>query len=326
MKNLAVALSATMLVIGIVAVHLWRELNAGREQLAALQVQVSELENARSAAAAAAAQAAPAIVADLAAPPAPDTAPAAPTEPAATSSRGSAQPTTGDLATGMAAAMTTPAGQEIARRQVRAELARQYPDIASELGLSPVEADAILDLLARQAADMTANALGMLAGGSGSAAALEEASRGMMERQEAAERELQAMLGGRYPQWQEYQGTVAARQQVNQLRALLGSGENALSEEKAKPLIAALGAETARGTREYRERSASGESGSQSMLEDQLDFTTRQNTRFIEVADPYLTAAQLDRYRGMLQQQEAMMRMLTRAVSGQSSAQGGAPR
>jgi hypothetical protein len=150
----------------------------------------------------------------------------------------------------------------------------------------------------------------------------------MMEQQQASEAELQAMLGGRYPKWELYQGTIAARQQVTQLRAMLGSGDNALDEAHAKPLVAALGAETARINQGMRETMRTTTSGSQNVLEEQLRYSAAQNDRLISVASPHLTGPQLDQYKRMLEQQEKLTRMMLGTMSGQGATrgQGGAPR
>ncbi len=66
-------------------------------------------------------------------------------------------------------------------------------------------------LLGKQAADSVGDAMGLLGGGSGAAA--QEAGRKMVEKQLANDKAMAALLGGRYPQWEEYQGTMAARQQ-----------------------------------------------------------------------------------------------------------------
>ncbi len=64
MKKLAGALGATMLAITIVALYLWSQLHTERQQLAALQARVSELEVQQKTAAEAAAASALAIAAN----------------------------------------------------------------------------------------------------------------------------------------------------------------------------------------------------------------------------------------------------------------------
>lgn len=323
MNRTTAIVGAAAVAAGIMAMHLWQEQRAGREQLAALNSELSQLEQSRAAASVVprVAEIPGVVVAPDAPAPAPAPAaasPATPPRPAPTA------PDPEQLMAGMSTALSDPAMQDLVARQVRAALAQQYPDLASEVGLSAEETQRFLDLLARQAAGMTGDMMGMM-GGQRGAGGLDESMSRMMEQEEASDREIRAMLGSRYGKWEEYQGKMAAGMQVSQLRALLGSGENALSEDKAKALTAAIGLEMARSTREYRQQSGAG-SRSGNVLEQQLEMNTKQNERALEVAGPHLTAAQLDRFRTMLQQQETMIRSMMGAMGGQSGARGGAPR
>jgi hypothetical protein len=324
MKKLAMAFAGAILVSGIVALNLWRALHTERAQFAALQARVAELETAAQQANAAR-SAAPATAPAVANSPAAATQPAAPATPATASGKAATESVRSSVA-GVSAMMASPEFQGQMRNQVRSELERQFPDLAQELGLTPAEAEKFFDLLAKQAGATMGDTLGMLSGGNG--AGTQEIQVRMMEQQQASEAELQAMLGGRYPKWELYQGTIAARQQVTQLRAMLGSGDNALDEAHAKPLVAALGAETARINQGMRETMRTTTSGSQNVLEEQLRYSAAQNDRLISVASPHLTGPQLDSYKRMLEQQEKLTRMMLGTMSGQGATrgQGGAPR
>jgi hypothetical protein len=322
MKKLAMALAAAIFVGGIVALNMWRELRTEREQYAALQARVADLEAAQKPAPA---PAAPATMApNPAASVADATQPAAPTTPASRAAEGQAEILRNSMA-GVGAMMASPEMQERVSNQLRAELEREFPDLAKELNLTPAEAQKFFDLLAKQAGSAMGDALGMMSGGdSASRQALEVR---IVEQQEASDAAISALLGSKYPKWEEYQGTVAARQQVTQLRAMLGSGDNALDEAHAKPLIAALGAETARINQGMRDATKAAR-GSQSVLEAQLQYSTAQNERLITAATPHLTGPQLDGFKRMLAQQEKLTRMMLGTMTGQGNArgQGGAPR
>ncbi len=102
---------------------------------------------------------------------------------------------------------------------------------------------------------------------------------------------------------------------------MLGSGENALTEAKAKPLIAALGSETARINNELKKKMVADVAASKNVMEEQLKYTSEQNNRLLSVASSHLSSAQLDRYKQMLSQQE----MMVRALLGSGNKQGAAP-
>jgi hypothetical protein len=218
--------------------------------------------------------------------------------------------------------LSSPAASEMIRSQVRAALVQQFPDLAAELRLTPAETEKFMDLLARQASGMTGDALGMMTGGSGDAA--QAAQRRMIEKQLASEREIANALGSRYPAWQDYQGTAAARQEVTQLRSLLGTGPDALTEAQTAPLVAAIGAERTRINKEEQNRMTAAVRSSQSLnlMEDQLKNMSSQNERLVGAATGHLSASQLDRYKRMLSQQETMLRTIMGSMNAGANAAG----
>jgi hypothetical protein len=325
MKKLAIALSGASVVAGITAAMLWTQLSTEREQLAGLRTRVTELEAAQTAVLPSATPAVSPTTTAVT----PESVPATPS-----SSPGAAPGATpGDrlqrgVAKGLADVLSSPEGNDLIRNQVRAALAQQFPDLASELRLTPAEADKFMDLLARQASGLTGDALGMLTGSNGAAG--QEAQRKMLEKQLESEKEIARTLGNKYPAWQEYQGTATARQQISQLRSLLGSGPDALTETQSKPLIAALGSEQARINKEEQSRMSTAVRSSQpiNMLEDQLKSMTAHNERLVSTASSHLSSNQLDGYKRMLKQQEDMVRAIVGSMNQQKNAggQAGAPR
>lgn len=296
MKKLAGVLAAVLAVLIIGALYLWVQLGTARQQLVAQQNQVAELEGARNVAATAGATVAASGSATS------TTAASSAAAGAAVGNPAAAAPSADRIAAGMKELL----GSDVLAAQLR----QQFPDAAQELGLSPAEADRFYNLLAKQAADTVGDALGMVGGGAGDGAAAQEAARKMVEKQLAGDREMANLLGGRYSQWEDYQGTIAARQQVNQLKVMLASGDNALTDAKSKPLIAALGAETARINSELKKKMAADLRTSKNLMEEQLQYTSEQNGRLINAATPHLSSAQLDRYKQLLKQQEVMVRAL----------------
>jgi len=312
MNKTVLTLSGAIVFVALTAAFLWKQLDAERGQLAGLRATVAELERSQQAPALPAAPMDPAI----AAPPVPGV-PAAAGAPAAgndSSANPAARPQ--QIVRGLADVLSSPEGSDLIRNQVRAALAQQFPDLATELRLTPVEEEQFMDLLARQASGMTGDALGMISGGSGEAA--QENQRRMIEKQLAGEKEIARVLGSKYPAWQEYQGTAAARQQISQLRSLLGSGPDALGEAQAKPLIAALGVEQARINKEEQNRMSTALRSAQkiNVLEDQLKSMSAHNERLVGTASSHLTSNQLDRYKRMLAQQENMVRAIIGSANG----------
>jgi hypothetical protein len=311
-------LAATGLAVGVVAVGLaaamqWRDLRGEQAQGAQLRERVSALEAAQLAAAgnpppatlpvAGMPQPAPAAV-----PVASTAGPAPDPQPSASAASGAQPPTT------MAQALSDPRTLEMTRAVMRNMLPQQYPDIAKDLNLSATEVEKLFDTLARQQMDAgTGGALDLFAGGELNAAAIQEAQRKMQQQQKAHDAELAALLGSRYPLWQDYQGTASARSQVDQLQAALGP-DNRLSDAARKSVITALAVEEGRIQRDEREVMLQGRN-TQEFFENQINRATELNQRRIAAASPLLTVAQRDTYRRMLEQQTSMAAMMLRSMS-----------
>jgi hypothetical protein len=323
MKKLPLVLSAATLVVGIVAAVLWKQLHAERENLAELRAQVTAMEGAPATFPAAAAQSTPAAVITAQG----ASVVASSSSSTATTAAAVDQDLRGDVGKGVADVMASQEGREMTRNLVRSALAQQLSDLAAELKLTPSETEKFIDLLAKQASDTTSDVFGML-GGAGAASA--DSQRKMVERQLENDREIARMLGDKYAAWQEYQGTITARQQVAQLRSLLGSGQDALSDAQSKPLITVLGAEQTRINKEEQNRLGAASRSAQNInvLEDQLKGMSAHNERLVNAASSHLTTSQLDRYKRMLGQQETMLRTIMGSMNGQGNAagQGGTPR
>jgi hypothetical protein len=218
--------------------------------------------------------------------------------------------------------LSTKAGQDMTRSLLRNVLVQQYPDLGKELGLTPEQVNEFFDLATRQQMELSADSMDLVAGGA-SPEAMQELQRKTQEKQQANEAEIAAMLGSKYPQFQEYQGTTAARQQVNQLQTALGSsGITSLTDSQKQGLITALGAEQKRITQENLNAPAGAQRGNQNYLEQQLEQNADKNRRMVDAASAYLNSQQLDSYKKMLDQQQEMISGLARAMGG---TQGAAP-
>lgn len=194
--------------------------------------------------------------------------------------------------------LNSPEGKEFARAMLRMSIDQQYPDARRELGLSQEEADKLFDLLASRMADAE---LGRRGGGGTPDGVTPE------EREFKYEREVETLLGARYPRWQQYQQTLGQRRAENwkrlaevELRGVIGSADQPVDDAQFQNLQAALSAEESRFNQEVR--AAPG-------MQQQVQRMSALNRRLVDVASAHLDARQLERYRRHLQQQEEMVRL-----------------
>lgn len=287
MKKLVWILSALLLVTVGVGTSLWLQHREHRSQIAALQAQAS------TSPAKPASLPAPASVADLQILPAPAASPLSPQRIAQDAERRARS----DAAT---RALNRPEDRDIRRAQIQLQMIpRMFPDVASELNLSPEEVNRLFELLATlqtEFSDTSSIAFGNSDPDSGE---VQEARRRLQAAPREKEERLAALLGSKFPQWQEFEKAAPARRQVKELQAVLASGDHALGSAQARPLIAALAAERARLDQDDRDAMAA-----------RVDFAEirkrrarEESRRLPEIASAYLTPAQLDRFQRMFVRQ-----------------------
>jgi len=313
MKKLVVVLVVAAAGLGVAAIYLLQQLNDERRQNADLQARVQTMESLQQAAAAASQPTAPAPQVDATPVPAAATATATAATPPA------AKRPAADVMAGAKEILSSPEGRGMVQPMMRAMLAQQYPDLAKELGISQAQADKLLDTIVRQQLDLSADSMDLIAGGNPDAAQLQEIQRKTQERQRQNEAELSSMLGNKYPQWQEYQTTLAARQQISQLNTVLTASGAPLSDAQSKQLTAALGAEQKRINQEQGGTAIPTGKTREETLDLQLQRISDNNRRLADAASGVLTSAQLDSYRKMLERQENLQRNLIRAMGGQGA-------
>lgn len=299
MKNLAAVLAVAVLATGGVAVKLWRDLQAEHGRAAELATRVAAAESKRSAQAAApspieaaiaaAASAQPlnaeAPPAQVSAPPVPQSAPAA----------------AGSPMKQMLDAMNTPE----MRAMMRSSVAQMYPDIEQVLGLTAQEKTRLLDLLAEEGMESA----GLMFDGPQDPAARREMQRKVVEADAAHDAKVSALLGNRYPKWEEYQGTTAARQEVDSLQRTLRNSGSPLSETQATQLVSAFAAEKTRSARELRQWSRSSAAiNSPDLMQETVQRTVESQNRLVGVAAPILGPEQLDRYKRQVERETTMLR------------------
>lgn len=323
MKKLVVVLGAGVLVVGIAAANLWQDLRAEREQNRQLAAQAVAVP-----APGPPVPVAPMSPPDPVAPPsvaltaaAPTTASSEPEPPAPPAAAPASQEPAAD-ANPLAAALANPQATEFVRSMMSSMMAQMYPDLAEELDLSPEEAQKFLTLLASQQGDLGTQSLQLMTGGAGNPAAMQDLQRKLIEQQRAHEAEVARTLGSRYPRWQAYQATAAARQQVNQLGTALSAAGRPLSESKTQALVAAFARELEQAQKEEREWSESEAAlNSPNMIGESLQRAAESQRRTIDIAAPHLDAEQLALYRRQVEQTISM----TGAMMGLMGGPGGTP-
>lgn len=322
MKKLVVVLGAGVLVAGIVAGGLWQNLRAQRAHNRELAAEAARVEPAPAVQVAQPLPEAP----EVPEAPAPAAAPVvAKAEPAAPPAAPPAKAEPAANANPLAAMFDNPQGQEMVRTMMRTVMARMYPDLAEAMDFTPEEASRFLDLLAEQQGSLGTESIAMLGGGMGDPAAMQETQRKLLAQQEANEAKLAAMLGSKYPRWEEYQSTAAARQQVNQISASLNAAGHPLSEAQSKALVAALATETAQAQRDEREWSRTGALQSKNMVAESVQRAGEAQMRMVDAAAPHLNAEQLALYRREVEQQVKMLGAVMGLLGGQGQGSATAP-
>lgn len=193
-----------------------------------------------------------------------------------------------------------PVGAKETAGRIKEQLLLQYPDLAKDLGLSQSDADRFLGLVAEQQASGMARTREQRESG----AEPQDIQADISERLRREEREQTALLGSKYPQWPLYEGRIAARFEVSELRTLLGNGENALSEAQAASLEDAMAVQFAQLRKDLKDNALPRTTSAfPTAAEIGLRNTTERNRRLRAAASPHLTAPQLERFSERLDQQ-----------------------
>lgn len=313
MNRLTLAAWAVCLGAAVVAAVLWRDLRVEQQRHAVLQARVAALETGSIGlpAAAVVVPSATSAPAPAAPQPAPGSPAVAPTTPAA-----------GSLAAAVQEMINTPGGQEFQRVMLRQSLAAQYPDLQKELGLSPAQADRLLDLLVKQRVDIESERARIARDGSLDRAAREAQGRRLAEKEQAYQREIATLLGDKNEAWNEYQSASSGRQRqrwerqgVEELRSAISTASNPLSPAMFDPLVKALDGEQKKIDQELRGVSAAG----------QVQRIEQDQQRLMNVASAYLNADQMQRYRRHLDGRAQMMRAMIGMIEQSGTAQAPAP-
>ena len=308
--KLVVVLAVAVVAIGAVATNLWLELRVEREKAGEIATRLTAVESIQTAYAAApqppASVTPPVAMASLQPDATPVRIPVLPVNEPSTA-RAADPPMQGML--GMMAAMETP-------EATRAGMSQRYPDIEQALGITTQEKQKLFDLLVEQ--EQTQNEdIPVMLGAMRDPAAAREMQRKMVEVERVQEAKVSALLGGRYQKWEEYQGTVAARNEVDQLRRALSASGNPLSEAQSTQLVTAFAVEETRTRKEEREWNKSPAAlNSPNIVQESMQREADSRNRLVVVASPILNSAQLDRYKRQVEQEATMMRTMMEMMTG----------
>lgn len=230
--------------------------------------------------------------------------------------------------------MRDPEYRDAMRVQLRGNMTRQYPGLAQELGLNPEQTDQLFDLLAEQQMRVNERAEMMWDAEGLDAAAMQQRQEKMqqrwMEMQKRNDAELAAKLGpAKLQAWKDYQSTLGARHQAEQLRVTLAGRGVPLDEEAGKAVINAYAEAQKAEMQEYANMaranaSSSGKSTltlnnswtgpSPEMHERQLELTKKRQQRVLDALSPFLSYEQREAVQkeqeAELKMQEAQIRMM----------------
>lgn len=294
-------LVGALLALGTIVIVLFLQVREQRAGNAALLVRVEQLESARSAAVASWQPRREMV------------APGASASPDAPAGSGAAQPSASSTDQDFYALVRQMAESESGRqatiRTGVVVLGRRYPDVAQALGITQEEAQQLYEILARNDVNGGREMLALQSRARQDPEARAEQARLMEQHQQEREREVSALLGGKYEQWKQYQRTAAQReretqqrQQVQELRAAVSPPGRPVDDARFEALRKALDEEQQRIQAESRGLN----------MRQELDRIDDNHRRLLDVAASHLDPQQLERYGRHLRLQAEQMR----AVAG----------
>lgn len=246
--------------------------------------------------------------------------------------------------------MQDPDYREAMRVQQRSNMGRQYPGLAQELGLTMEQTDQLFDLLVEQqmrGSEQTEFWDPEALDPASMQQRQEKMQQQWMETQKRNEAELVAQLGPEKLQsWKDYQSTLGARHQAEQLRNTLAGRGVPLGEDASRAVVKAYAEAQKAEMQEYANMARAnagpsstgrvamlgtalrgfGTGSSAEMYERHIENTKKRNQRVLDALSPFLTYEQREALQkeqeSELKMQEAQMRMM-RAQSNVDGNSGG---
>lgn len=348
--------------LSLLSLHLVKQMRAGQATITELQAQVAKLESERQRTPPVSAPVVPPAATWHVEPVAPAPAPANKEVPKAVASR----PPTPAPAEGMFASspsredrirmvrearerqrqlMQDPEYRDAVRVQHRNNIGRQYPGLGQELGLTGEQTEQLFDLLVDQQMRNNERAEFMWDTEGLDPATLQQRQEKLQqqwtETQRKNEAELAAQLGpGKLQAWKEYQSTLPARHQAEQLRTTLAGRGVALSEDASRAVVKAYAEAQKIEMQEYANMAKANVSAGKpaalgmvghvaptaDMYERQVENAKKRNQRVLDALSPFLTYEQREALQkeqeAELKMQEAQMRIM-RAQSAAAGNNGG---
>lgn len=300
MKAIFTILLAALIALGASAIHLRRQLDGTRQQLADLKAQIHTTT-------------ASAHLATIA--PSPPLPPAEPTAaaPTAAPAPDADRKALEERLQAMIATRPSPESNAQFKAFMIGAMPNQYPDVGKVLGLSRDEVDELFDLLYEQA--KRSSEMDPMS---------DAASVARMT--QTAKDELVSLLGSKYAKWEEYRAELPTRQHLKDLTAALDAAGTTLSDAQNNSLIQALVAEERRNS-QFHEATQRQTPSDRPMLTQFYRFTPEANRNLLNAAAAYLTPQQMETYSQVLERasaQEAAARsMLIQAQKNAEAARQG---
>jgi len=221
--------------------------------------------------------------------------------------------------------MEDPEYREAMRMQMRGSVARQYPGVIQELGLDSQQADEFFNLLADQQMrvnDQMQPVWDMDGTDPNDQAAVQERHRKIAEQAAENQRKNEAELAARLGQdklqaWKEYQSSMGVRYELENMRSTLSANGLPLSEDMSKPMLKALAqankaeadeysAAVARGAAPASGRLGVRPDADENAMKRHLETQRKRNQRMLDALSSYLTFEQRE---AIERQQEAQLKM-----------------
>jgi hypothetical protein len=223
--------------------------------------------------------------------------------------------------------MQDPEYREAMRLQSRSNLARQYPGVIQELGLDSQQAEEFFNMLADQQMRSTEEMEPLWEADMAEKpdpAAFQERHRKIQQAATENQRKNEAELASRFGQdtlvsWKDYQSTVGQRYQLENMRSTLAAQGLPLSDDASKPMLKALAAAQKAEMDEYSaavSRGAAPALGRMSAqvafenannMEQQIERTKKRNQRTLDAVSSYLSFEQRS---ALEKEQDAQLKML----------------